>query len=220
MANSDAERFNDPEATLRIAMAGALAGVWTSLPGIIESYDATTQTANVTPAVQGQVVAPDGTVTLVNLPVVPDVPVYFPGGGGVTLTFPVKAGDECWLVFAARGIDAWHAQGGIQPPTAGRRHALADAACYVGMRSQPRRLATVSTTAAVLRTDDGLTTVEVGPGLPIKAVAPNGFNVIGNVNVTGTITASVDVVTGTISLKNHRTSGVTTGGGTSGPPVP
>ena len=37
---------------------------------------------------------------------------------------------------------------------------------------------------------------------------------------TGTITTSGDVVAGTISLKNHLTSAVATGGGTSGPPVP
>lgn len=43
-------------------------------------------------------------------------------------------------------------------------------------------------------------------------------NVDGDVNCTGTITADVDVIGGGISLKSHLTTGVTPGGGTSGPP--
>lgn len=43
----------------------------------------------------------------------------------------------------------------------------------------------------------------------------------GNLNVDGDITVPTgDVTAGTITLKTHHTSGVTPGGGTSGPPVP
>jgi phage baseplate assembly protein gpV len=45
-------------------------------------------------------------------------------------------------------------------------------------------------------------------------------DVSGNIDSGGTITASTDVIGGGISLKSHTHSGVTPGGGTSGPPVP
>lgn len=45
------------------------------------------------------------------------------------------------------------------------------------------------------------------------------LNVTGDVGVTGTVTASVDVVGGGKSLKTHTHGGVQTGAGTTGPPV-
>lgn len=221
MATSNPERFDDPEAVYRTAVASALAAVWTALPGIIESYDEDAQTATVQPAIQGQVTAPDGTVTTISLPVITDVPVQFPSGGGFSLTFPVKAGDECLIVFASRGIDAWHALGGVQQPTASRKHALSDAFAMVGIRSVPRALSPApSTTAVQLRNDAGTSMVEIQPSGHIRALAPAGFEVVGNVTVSGTITTPMDVIAGTVSLKNHLTSAVQTGVGTSGPPVP
>jgi hypothetical protein len=35
----------------------------------------------------------------VRYPILNDLPVVFPRGGGVTLTFPIKEGDECLIVF-------------------------------------------------------------------------------------------------------------------------
>lgn len=220
MATKNAERFDDPEAVYREAVNGALAATWTSLPGIIESYDATKQTATVQPAVQGRITASDGTMMLVSLPLVTDVPVQFPSGGGFTLTFPVAKGDECLLVFASRGVDAWHALGGVQQPTGSRRHALSDAFAIVGVRSVPRALSGVSTSAVQLRNDAGTALVEIQPSGHIRSVAPAGFEVVGNMTVSGTITTPADVVAGTVSMKTHIHSGVQTGGGTSGMPVP
>ena len=52
-------------------------------------------------------------------------------------------------------------------------------------------------------------------------VTINGnLQVDGDIDSDGTITGDIDVVTGVISLKNHRTSGVTIGLGISGGPVP
>lgn len=221
MATSNPERFDDPEGVYRIAIAAALAAVWTALPGIIESYNPTTQTASVQPAVQGVVTSPDGTTAAMSLPLLTDVPVQFPGGGGFSLTFPITKGDECLVVFASRGIDAWHALGGVQQPTAGRKHALSDAFAIVGIRSVPRKLSPApSTTAVQLRNDAGTALVEIQPNGAIRALAPAGMTVVGKLVVTDTITSPVDVIAGTVSLKTHLTSAVQAGSGTSGPPVP
>jgi len=45
------------------------------------------------------------------------------------------------------------------------------------------------------------------------------WNHTGDVNVTGTVTASTDVIGGGKSLKNHTHGGVRSGGDTSGPPA-
>ncbi|MFW8450019.1 Gp138 family membrane-puncturing spike protein, partial [Klebsiella pneumoniae] len=68
-----------------------------------------------------------GAQVSVNLPLLVDVPVVFPRGGGCTLTFPVKPGDECLVIFADRCIDFWWQSGGIQEPVDERMHDLSDA---------------------------------------------------------------------------------------------
>lgn len=45
-------------------------------------------------------------------------------------------------------------------------------------------------------------------------------DIVGDVNVTGKLTASDDVLAGSVSLKNHKHSGVQSGGAQSGAPVP
>lgn len=133
-------------------------------PGVIESYDAATQTATVKIA-QKQVtsIMPDGTRTFADYPLLQKVPVEFPGGGGATMTFPVAAGDECIIEFADRQLDNWILQGAGQPPTIARLHDLSDAICRVGIRSQPRKLSGVSASAVQLRSDDGTSFVELNP---------------------------------------------------------
>lgn len=60
-------------------------------------------------------------------------------------------------------------------------------------------------------------TLPAGATLAIEATG--GVTIDGDVSVTGTLTASVDVVGGGKSLKDHTHTGVQGGSGTSGPPV-
>lgn len=134
-------------------------------PGTIISFNPTKQTASVSIA-QKQVaaIAPDGTKTLQLYPDLLDVPVQFQSGGGFTCTFPVAPGDECLLVFCDRELDNWLSSGAGLAPITSRLHDISDAVAIMGIRSNPRALANFSTTAAQLRSDDGNTLVEVGPG--------------------------------------------------------
>lgn len=52
-----------------------------------------------------------------------------------------------------------------------------------------------------------------------KLVAPDGFEIIGDVTVNGKIEATGDVTSGAISLQNHKHSGVQAGSAQSGKPV-
>jgi phage baseplate assembly protein gpV len=64
---------------------------------------------------------------------------------------------------------------------------------------------------------DGLVITFTPNGLTI--VAPGGVAITGDVTVTGTLTASTDVIGGGKSLKSHKHSGVQAGGAQTGAPV-
>lgn len=112
-----------------------------SMHGIIQSFDPDAVTAVVQPAIKGAEKDESGARVSVNLPLLVDVPVVFPRGGGCTLTFPVKHGDECLVIFADRCIDFWWQSGGIQEPVDERMHDLSDAFCIVGPQSQAKKSA-------------------------------------------------------------------------------
>jgi hypothetical protein len=168
-----AERQNDPLEAMRLALESKQSEIWTALPGIIESFDPVKMTAVVQPAVQGQIRDEAGRTRQVDLPLLLDVPVEFPNGGGFSLTFPVKPGDECAIEFQCRCIDGWWSEGGVRPPLEGRMHDLSDAVCRLGPRSQKRLLTpAVNTEGAQLRTDDGQAQVTILPDYTIRAQNP------------------------------------------------
>ena len=154
----------DPNRFSEKATNSRLTQVWTALPGIIQKFDAGALTCEVQPAIKGRVTQEDGSIQLVNMPLLLDCPVVFPHGGGCSLTFPIKAGDECLVVFASRGIDYWWQLGGIQPPPEARMHDLSDGFVIPGPWSQAQKISGVSTSAVQLRSDDGAAFIELNPG--------------------------------------------------------
>lgn len=190
------ELYGNLEAAVMAALDGRQAEVWTSLPGIIESYDASAQTASVQPAVKGWMKDEYGRMTFVELPLLVDVPVEFPAGGGFTLTFPVKPGDECVVEFQARCIDGWWQAGGIQKPLEKRMHDLSDGICRVGLRSQARMLAPAPDTESVqLRSDDGQAHLTIKPDYSMRLENPGGlihFTPEGEIVISALSKVSID----------------------------
>lgn len=173
------ERFDDPEEALRVAMEGMRSGLWTSMPGLIESFNPSALTATVQISIKGVVNGIDGKAQFVNMPLLVDVPVHFPRGGNCTLTFPVSKGDECLVVFAARCIDAWWQSGGVQVPMEPRMHDLSDGFAFVGFFSQATKIGGVSTASVQLRSNDGTTYIDLNAATQkVKIVAPGGFDVV------------------------------------------
>lgn len=123
--------FSDTQAQIN----NALLSINKMQPAIIMSYDAETRTVTAQVAIQREFVDENGDIQSINIPPCVDVPVVFPSGGGYEITFPVKEGDECILIFADRCIDAWHASGEISPPADYRQHDLSDAIAIVGVKS-------------------------------------------------------------------------------------
>ena len=213
-----------------------------ALPGIIQSFDPDAVTAVVQPAIRYIERDNDGNKATQDYPLLVDVPVVFPRGGGCTLTFPVKEGDECLVIFADRCIDFWWQSGGIQEPVDGRMHDLSDAFCIVGPQSQAKKISGISTTTAQLRTDDGTAFIEVAAGGDITATTAgnatiNAPEIVLNGNVTingnlsqgmgenggtatmhGPVTVTNDVTAGCKSLMTHTHGGVEHGNDSTGEP--
>lgn len=148
------------------------------MPGIVDSFDPDAITATVQLAIKGVVTGIDGKAQFINMPLLVDVPVHFPRGGNCTLTFPVSAGDECLVVFAARCIDSWWQSGGVQVPFEPRIHDLSDGFAFVGFFSQATKISGVSTTSTQLRSSDGSTSIDLDPtAQKVTITAPGGFYV-------------------------------------------
>lgn len=206
------ERVGYPEEVQRMIFEGQQSRIWTALPGIIESFDPAAQTCSVQPAINGTQRLPSGEVVEIKMPLLLDCPVVFPGGGGCTLTFPIKSGDECLVVFSSRCIDAWWQLGGIQGQAKVRMHSLSDGFVIPGSRSQPRAFG-VSTETAQLRTDDGAAFVEIDPSShKIKAQTSGDIEA----TASGQITMTAPVVTinaPSIVLNGQVTQGKGSNGG-------
>lgn len=119
---------------LQKAIASRLLDVHTAIPGRVQSYDASTQTADVQPLIKAKHRGEDSSLVTESLPVIPHVPVVFPGAGGMRITFPMQRGDTVLLVFSEASLDIWQNQGGgpVDPLDVRRFH-LSDAIAIPGL---------------------------------------------------------------------------------------
>lgn len=156
-------RYETLDEAIQSAVEAKLAETHTAIPGKIVSVDFAKQTCVMQPTVKARVHKPDGTQDWVDLPQIPDVPLHFPSGGGVTLTFPVKEGDEGLIVFSGRTQDAWQQQGGDQQQVDLRPHDASNAFAMVGFKSNPKALSGVSSSSTQIRSDDGTQVIDIHP---------------------------------------------------------
>lgn len=185
-----------------------------ALPGIIQSFDPDVVTAVVQPAIRYIERDNDGNKSTKDYPLLVDVPVVFPHGGGCTLTFPVKEGDECLVIFADRCIDFWWQSGGVQEPVDGRMHDLSDAFAIVGPQSQSKKISGISSSAVELRSDDGSTKLSLNPASgAINGTASGGFNLNGLQILPD---GRLQLVDGSI-VDKHTHGGVESGGSNTAP---
>lgn len=190
------ERAGGIEDVVSAAMQSATARIWTALPAIVQSVDFARQTLTAQPALQVGQTLQDGTHKNVNLPLLVDVPVCFPKCANFALTLPLKAGDEVLIVFAARCIDSWWQNGGVNNAPAEVRFCdLSDGFAILAPTSQPKKLGNVSTENVQLRNTAGDVYVEITPAGAIRAVAKSftaevsgnaTWQVGGNFNVQAT----------------------------------
>lgn len=203
----------------------------TAIPGVIDSFDPSTQTCSVTPAIQMRVTDENGTQSFHNLPKLTQVPVLFPNAGGFYITLPVKAGDNCLLIFSQRAIDNWHASGGIQPPennaVISRSHHMTDAFAILAPLPLPDAISDYDSACIVIRnmdnstkitvSDDDATIVKNTNSITVSSV---GITIEGNVLLKGNLTLETGkTIKGSagIDLLAHRHADPQ--GGTTGVPI-
>lgn len=74
------------------------------LPGVVDAFDAATARIEVTPSIDQLIDRGEADLEAVARPLIFDVPVIYPNGGGYALTFPLAQGDDVMLVFSQRGM--------------------------------------------------------------------------------------------------------------------
>lgn len=202
------------------------ASIYTALPGIITGVNLDALTVTVQPAIKGIITQKNGVRNVVAMPLLPDVPIYFPRGGGYTLTFPIAVGDECLVVFSSRCIDSWWQSGGVQSPTELRMHDLSDGFALIGPFSQVQKIANVSATSTELRSNDNMLSVSVDQATgTITLKSPTAVvidtpvvHMTGNLQVDGDqITTGTNTTAGIGATTHHHVSGGGVGTSTGGP---
>lgn len=209
-----AERHDDPVEAQRRAQEGQQAQIWTALPGIVTAFDPAAMTVSVQPAVQGSVRDESGRTRNQGMPLLVDVPVVFPCGGGFSLTYPVKAGDEALVVFASRCIDGWWQGGQVVPPPDSRMHDLSDGFAIIGPRSQAKRLdPPVDVENVQLRTDDGKASVTIKPDKTVESRNEQCSIILGPTGaMTVEASASLDLKAPQVTIEGNLTTTGTGGG--------
>ena len=208
--------------------AKTLMGVNTALPGIVQSYDPDTRRASILPGVK--TVMQDGTSA--SKPMLHDVPVVMPSGGGYSLTLPLAEGDPVLVVFCQRGIGEFKKTLEEAEPTLAGLFPWGGAIAIAGIApldatdrgegvtmQHTESGARVSAGDGMVKVSAGGTDVEVE--VASGAITLNGdLTVNGEITATGGVTATGDVTGMGVSLATHRHPGVTPGPGMTAPPVP
>lgn len=183
-----AERIGDGEEQQRRTIENTLANARMAIPGQIIGFNASNQTATVQPAIKERVKG-----EWVQLPQLLDVPCFFPRAGGHCLTFPVKPGDECLVIFNDMCIDGWWQSGGVQTQIEVRRHDLSDAMALLGVTSVPRAVTEYSTDSVMLRNEDKDAYFEIKDNKEIYVKSVENINVETEKSVIITAAENVDI---------------------------
>ena len=186
----------------------------TSMPGTVVSYDRDAQTCSVQP-----VICLDDYEENEPPDIMQDVPVQWPGGGGLHMTFPLREGDCVYLHFAEDDFSLWRENCGVNPPVISRRHGMHAIAVPV---CRPRSAAIVGTSATeiVIGADDGTgAQIQIDPagmsvgGTSAVALAPKVLAALQGlatgVTPSGTETGLVTFLTNLLALLESDLSSAT-----------
>ena len=158
----------------------------TCIPGQIVEFYPANQTASVQVTIKRGFLI-NGEVKYENLPKLINAPVIFPRGGGFALTFPVKTGDECLIMFSERSIDNWFRTGKIEKPSARRFHDLSDAMVLLGLSSSPNAIEDINGTDVELKKEDGSVSIKLTESGDIEMIATN-IKITGDLDISGSVT--------------------------------
>jgi hypothetical protein len=200
--------------TLRQVIRKALQNVDGMLPAVVVAYDRPSNIATVRPLIAllttGGAKVPRATVA--------KVPVLALGGGGFVINFPLQPGNLGWIEASDRDISLFVQSLGEAHPNTLRLHSFEDGRFIPDVFSE-FELGDVADDAMTIQSLDGAVRVELSP-TRIRYVAPlHEFDGRAKFN-DGVETFGILENNGVDVGSTHSHSGVDTGAGTSGPPVP
>ena len=149
----------------------------TSLPARIETYDPTTQKANIQILLKKKYKGVDGKEA--NLPVITNVPVQWvsASGGSAYITLPLKKGDIGIALFSERSLDKYlSGTGGIISPDDPRTHDLSDAFFIPGAKPFPIALTNVNNNDIIIQNNK--TRIELSPEGKLSITGAGGQELI------------------------------------------
>ena len=205
----------------------------TCIPAIVDEFDPATQRVSATPAIKAKYIAPDQTVSYIEYPKITNIPLALIKSSGLVVTYPIKKGQNCTLIFSQRSIDNFLLDGtkpaepfeGDNPKICSLRCMdLTDALCFPGVVTNNEAISNYNNDALEMRNRDGTTKV---------SVTQNGLNFIQGgatislsngevsinasaINITGPTTITGQTTINGHDFDTHTHSGVTPGQGNTG----
>jgi hypothetical protein len=153
--------------------------------GQILSFDGTKKTAQI--QILFKLTKRDGTIA--DYPKLVDCPVFTLQGGGAAIQMPIAAGDNCIVLFADRNIDNWYGSGAADVPANNRTHDLSDGIAIVGINALNSSLA--GNPANTMRISYGNAKIDWNAG---------------DLKMTNSSGAEIDLASAKISIKNASTT--------------
>jgi len=163
-----------------VAVENVLYNTHTALPAIITAFDREEQTVTVRLSIKRNI----GGESVEIAPII-DIPVVQPSAGGFHITLPIKAGDECLVIFAERAIDTWFEHGGVQAPAERRRHDISDGFAIIGVNSKPNGIPHYNIHGLDIRNEEKTQHITLHGDGDIEIYTANTLNIntVGSVNI-------------------------------------
>ncbi len=162
--------------------------VHTALPGEIIEVDPESGFCTVQP--KGQLHISGRTERVLDFPPIAEVPMLFPYSktAGAEFAFPVKAGDDCLIVFSEQALEYWLGTG-LQ--NSALKHSLSNAICIPGlMKELPDGMReAIETDSVIVRKGESKVSIS-GDGICLAG----DVTINGNLSVNGVVTVAESVM--------------------------
>lgn len=168
--------------------------IYCAMPAIVESVNYSNQTLEAKPVTIMKYTDKDGVKHDLNMPLLVDVPFQCFKGGGYSITVPVKAGDECLIIFTDVDFSAWFQNGGFNHAEHSFIHSYTNAMALIGFSSEVNAIPNYNQNGIEIRNSDGSEKISVTSGnITIKSATItldgtttiNGIEFLGHVHGNG-----------------------------------
>lgn len=124
---------------MRRAQDSRVADIMTGIPAQVKEYfPGKDPTADLIIVTKRALPTDDETTVYESIPVLPNVPILFPRGGGGTyaITWPLHPGDHVWVMISVYAFSQWRNSGQVSEPGDLRLHSLGN--CYAVPGASPK----------------------------------------------------------------------------------